>query len=271
MKEVVHISVLWKSISPEAYRQLIQMHPEGRSPGGFACELNIDSRIAVELIGFLEKQGLQRHGSAGTGRFGCKHHRIYDDDDFAAADYLVMFPTEEVGMPDLTAQSRDENGRAILTGQLPTSFTIAFGRRHGNYVSGKIRSAIEGKNFTGPSFSETLDLSRVRGQDPAWEIGSTVVLPKLANTHQLVHVNDEPFLGDYSRPVWVREPPFANRSAEFYFRARELKSIEPFDLARTFENHRKLGHTLVASQRFYRFCRELELPIRWQPVRIDPD
>jgi hypothetical protein len=50
--------------------------------------------------------------------------------------------------------------------------------------------------------------------------------------------------------------------------------MPPFDLARTHEvwGYRKgWSSSLVASQRFYTFCVKHKIPMKWVPVRIDPD
>jgi hypothetical protein len=266
MRIIAYIGVAKDGLSLEGFEKLFEIYPAGRSPGGFSCGIPAESQEARSIMALLEAQGV-------AGRYRRQLHRIYEDDDLAGAAYLGVFPTTKVEMP---RQFRDAKGRAIVEGVMsveddPPDFTIGFGKP-GDFVAESLKRAIEDQGFIGPVFSEAIVVpgyGRIPSE-PLWEMGSHVVLPKLSNTHELIHALKKPFTGDYSRPVFVREPPFARRSAEFHYRQSDLRALEPFDLARTFEFYHTERHALVASQRCYQFCHKRRLPINWQPVRIDP-
>jgi hypothetical protein len=267
MRIIAHIDVAKGGLSPEGFCRLYSLYTTGTSAGGFSCDIPAESEVALMIGALLDAQGV-------PGRYRRVLHRVYEEDDLAGAAYLGLFPTTKVGTP---RQPRDEEGRAIVECVTnfetdPAQFSIGFGSQ-GLFVAESLKRLLEEQRFTGPHFSKTV-LAAGRGRilsEPLWELGSLVVLPKLANAHQLTHAPKAPFTWDYSRPVFVKDPPFAGRSAEFHYRQTDLHKVEPFDLARTFEFYHTERHALVASQKLFQFCHKLRLPIRWQPVRIDPD
>lgn len=278
MKFTVHITADKTTLSPDAYASLCKIYPEGISPGGLVADLPADHPVVAQLVGFLDAQGIPRDATATSKCFGFQMHRTYEDRDFAPVEYLAVFPKEGLWV---RKTGRDEQGRSVIVEPVPATLTIASGgSKWGCFVSDRIREAIKAEEFIGPNFRETvIDVQEIDEEEldfeiyggAVWELESSIVLPKLANVHQFVHYQNEPFNGDYSRPICIIEEPFANAVGEFHYRESELRAVEPFDFARTFEFHNKRSHTLVVSQRFYLFCRDLNLPINWQPVRIDPD
>jgi hypothetical protein len=59
---------------------------------------------------------------------------------------------------------------------------------------------------------------------------------------------------------------------QYAFRSDELRAIEPFDAARTWEYGRHdlfySDRGLIVSQRFYRFCVKHKLKGEWVPVLV---
>ena len=104
---------------------------------------------------------------------------------------------------------------------------------------------------------------------PFWELTSDLVLPRLANTRQLIYgYNSAPFDGDYSKVLILTDGFYT--TAEYHYRASDLRAIEPFDVAVVSENLGGFPDKIV-SRRFYEFCKKEKLRMEWVPVRIDPD
>jgi hypothetical protein len=270
MKTVAFFLVFRETLSEQGFRDLCALFPSGDKSVSFSCEVEVGSLGFDNITSHLKANGLEPSDASSPGRYRINYHRVYDDADLGSAEYLAMFPTVSV---ETRNAGTDETGLLIVdAAELPTQFLIGFSRPRGVLVVDSLKSEIETAGFAGPIFRETLwfDPLRAFRRERIWEINTDVILPKMANVHQIVHAQGEPFNGDYSRPIWVREPPFAPGGGELHYRTCDLQRIEPFDLARTFEFHRKRSHTLVASQRVYQFCSGRKLPIKWQPVRIDP-
>jgi hypothetical protein len=198
--------------------------------------------------------------------------RDYDEADFLTSDYLKMLPGEWI--PD---ERRTENGIAVIDAERLHSersgkFKCGFSERV-YFVSDSLKTILEPMQFIGMKFMPTQWLDPIRSfeRERIWELSATITLPKLANNRGFVyHDHQEPFTGDYSRPIYIREPPFSQGGGELHYRRPEMEALRPFDLAQTYEWHFSFRHSLIASQRLYLFCRERGLPFTWQPVRLNP-
>ncbi|MDP9175094.1 MAG: hypothetical protein M3O30_14700 [Planctomycetota bacterium] len=100
-------------------------------------------------------------------------------------------------------------------------------------------------------------------------------MPPVSPTMQLVDKN--------AKRVWPGRITGVQRleglySVELHYRASDLRAIERFDIARTYEhfwgydnNERQLDYCpLVVSKRFYDLCQCHNLKVDWLPVHIDP-
>jgi hypothetical protein len=238
-----------------------RMYPEG-------------SNAITEIVSLLESEGLQPFRSSTDGKYKITRHRLYENSDFVGADYLRMSPKEWVSVGE---EGRDAAGRVIidakeLDGEFTTVFRSGFSK-HDHFVSQSVKEVLDLSQFRGLRFRETVWADPIRDfkRERVWELYSDIVLPKLSNIHNLVHARNEPFTKDYSRPIWIREAPYAHGGGELHFRASEILAVTPFDLAHTFELHLGPRYSLVASQRLYQDCCEHKLPFEWQPVRVDAD
>ena len=125
--------------------------------------------------------------------------------------------------------------------------------------------------MTAPMDGDPTTWSKTR--EPWWELRSDLVMPPLSATAQLRDMNARPIQnGDFSRGVILFDD-FCSYP-ERHYPSSALRSMPPFDLARSFEPSGYPEHDyhfLIASRRFYEFARENEFDVRWVPVRIDPD
>lgn len=271
MRIETHIQVRARDVGNEVFEGVCTLYPTGRGEHGFWCKLYSDDPDVARIVTFLEARGINRNRKCIRGCFKFQLHRFYEDSDILASKYSVVFPNVWFSLGETGGEKRSP---LIGPNELPVDFQIGFVSSGESFVSDALKEELEKAEFVGPRFRSApwLDSSSAIGRQPIWQLFSTITLPKLANVQNLVHVSNAPFEGDYSRIVWVREEPFEpSGSGELHYRATELCQIEPFDLAQTFELHRYPAHTLVASQRFFEFCRNRRLPIKWQPVRLDAE
>jgi hypothetical protein len=137
-----------------------------------------------------------------------------------------------------------------------------------------VRQLLEPGNLLALQFGDSPLSAQSAGtvSGPFWELKSSIVLPKIANTQQLVHpgkTEAEPFLGDYSRIVLVCQPPFSK--GELHYRRSEISAVGLFDIAMTFERYMEPRPALVVSQNFYKYCLANGIGVIADPVRVDPD
>ncbi len=274
MTRLMKVVVRPETLSPEKYKILCERLPEGQKPNLFRVELPADWKTAVDLVSFLEAEGLKPHHASQQGYFEYRIRRVYEDSDFETLEYLRMSPNQWISIGE---EGRNAKGEAIvdpseLEKGLWYEFKAGF-TETAYFVLDSIKRALEAGGFVGMAFRETewKDPIRAFRRERIWELYSQIELAKLANVQNLVHARNESFAGDYSRPIWVREEPFARGDGELCYRKAQLSAVGPFDLAHTFELHQGRKHSLVASRRLYHYCREHQLPFTWQPVRIDPD
>jgi hypothetical protein len=108
-----------------------------------------------------------------------------------------------------------------------------------------------------------------------WELSSDLVLPRLSPRCQLQDEKGEPVRDDFSTGIFLREDLY--QPPELRYTRSSIRKVEPFDLALTYEPLSGWYPTwewyrhLVASKRFYEFCKARKLKMDWIPVRIDPD
>jgi len=159
-------------------------------------------------------------------------------------------------------------------------------------VSEDVRKLLEREKFVGLEFGDSplypesvygmpadewLALKRASQRwavlpGPFWKLKSSVVLPKMANHLMQDGWRNEPprpFEGDYSRHVFIQDPPFSR--GEVHYRRSEVDGLGSFDIARTYEKFMGPEHGLVFSQRVYRYCLTNGIGVWAYPVRIDSE
>lgn len=108
-----------------------------------------------------------------------------------------------------------------------------------------------------------------------WELSSDLVLPRLSPQCQLQDEKGNPVRDDFSTGTFLREDFY--KPPELHYTRGSIQNAGPFDLALTYEPLSGWYPTwqwyrhLVASKRFYEFCKARKLKMDWIPVRIDPD
>jgi hypothetical protein len=275
-----HLAVDENSLPKEAYEEICALAPEARKHYGFHLQLDTDAvdggEVVRRITGIFAQHGLRRRRSVGKGAYGHTVDRAYGDDLFNF-DLLMLnwrFMTR-TGVKD---------GRFVGTADeaLRLADTLGFSERV--VVSRDVRELLEQGKFAGLEFGESPLHPEPRGgvSTDAWlaavtkwqpfrELKSSVVLPKMANRLMQYGWRGDPprpFEGDYSRPVFIDDPPFSR--GEVHYRRSEIAALGSVDVARTFEKYMEPQPAFVISQRVYRYCLANGIGLWVDPVRIDP-
>lgn len=234
----------------------------------------LHAKIAA-LVGLCKAAGLKRSKLGKIGTYGYVIMREYEPEDLTPCEFVFVH-----GLSGLTIQwedKRDKGGKLILLAKNASQLGGVGEVNHTIVVSGEVRVALESESFRGLVFCEVGIYGRKGGEpvEPCWELATTITLPKIANTDRLKCYGTgptgqvEPFTGDYSRMIFIDDPPYAG--GEVHYRRRDLKCLGQFDIAQTFENLWIPQKSFVISQRFYQHCLKHKIPLAVVPVRIDPD
>lgn len=290
-----HLRVDEKSLPNEAYEEICALAPGARKHYGFHLQLDVDAADGGEIVQRItticSEHGLRRRSVIGSGAYGYYVDRSYGDDLFKF-DLLML-------NPQVMTRAGVREGRFV--GAADPELRLALGEWRLASASGpswrvvvdaEARESLELGEFVGLSFGESPlfperarrvaaqeRLASARGSQgwavlawPCWELKSSIVLPKMANRLMQYGWRGEPprpFEGDYSRPVFIDDPPFSK--GEVHYRRSEIETLGPFDIARTFEKYMVPAPALVVSQRFHQYCLSNGIGLWADPVRLDPE
>ena len=284
MKYLHELQIDNSTLPSVEFESLCKHKPECKNPIGFEYKVVTDNANGDEFIrhvlGLVKRFGIPWRGISNATHYGYSITRQYEKSDLEAAEFLLLDWQRKLQKG--VKPERDEHGRLIVLARNVTS-SLTFASTYPDnviFVSHKVRRILESGGLVGLQFGETViqgDSGAASGE-PAWELESTITLPKIANTHQLVHRGKtaaEPFSGDYSRQVLLNDPPYVG--GEPHYRRSDLAAIGAFDIANMREKFIN-EHAQVISQRFYQHCLKSKIPLALdkfslgvRPVRIDPD
>lgn len=225
--------------------------------------------VAV-LVALSKVYGLERTPQGSPGTYGLDIARNYEESDFAACELMLLggSPTKHQ-----TQDDRDAEGRLLLSREFIQDLRLG-GVWRRTVVSNEMRHHLESAKLIGLQFREAVPRENFAGiNGPFWELESSNILPKMANTNQMKYIGMRgaphlPFDGDYSRMVFLDDAPY--RSGEIHYRRSDLTRLRQFDVAQTFELYRHPHRELVISQRFYQICLKHDIKLNLEPVRVDP-
>ncbi len=261
------------------FEELCRLKAEARKPTGFrAVVISKDPcgdgliRHGIEVA---RKHGLTRAYHSSVSTYGYHVARGYDESDLSAAELLVLLRQGKA--QGLSTPERDGQGRLILLA-INAKRSIRLRSVFPNHIiiADKVRRMLEDARFVGLHFGEVVikGTSVRAATEPFWELQSSIVLPKMANTDRLMHYGwrgepPQPFTGDYSRAVFIKDPPFD--TGEVRYRRSHLTVLGPFDVARTLEYYTETHPALVISQRLYQHCQKNKIALNVDPVLIEPE
>lgn len=284
-------------IGESAYSDLIQICPDGNYyDRAFLCTLPMDDPRVPKILERLRQAGFspRKDKSSRMNRskeFLMSLMREYSATDFGKCKLLELAPKNK--FPDeFPGKFRDEKTGFIqleigpLGRNRDRDVALASSARY--IVTDKMRSLLLKSDLQHLAFKPTILINTKRRIDdevivknwqdwgtPWWELASDFSLPPVSpamdirGTYGELNVNR----GDANLKYVRTEGLYSH--AELHYRASDLESLKPFDLACTYERFggemRWKERTLVASKRFYDFCVQHGLKAEWVPVRIDPD
>ncbi len=260
---------------------IIKQFPEGKGGSasvGFSFSLSIPrhSDKFKEVYDFLAHIDLQPRPPYVPSRPGLYRliiRRHYDASDWETARYLQPSPKSSLGL----SVKRSRSDRLILRpGHAQQKNLLAAANWPWLAVSDDMRQKLEQAGLQRLKF---LDVQYTKQPTPdlrpLWELTSDLRLPRMSPRCKFVNER-----GGAPVPQWEPstvlvegDEQSGNIWPEFHYTESAIRSAEPFDLALTFEGWGG-GEgipKLVASQRFYQFCKAHKLKMDWIPVRIDPD
>lgn len=187
----------------------------------------------------------------------------YEKADLQAAPLLWLLGGSKM-FKGINSKQRDEVGRIVLpaTEAKATIKIASVFPEPWIVVSSATRRLLESADLIGIDYEEVA----IKGHsihvacEPFWELSTTLVLPKMANSV----IYPEPA---YGHTAYTIQDP----CVEPHYRQSELEPLGLFDIARTFERTRNGSQEMIVSQRFYQYCLKHKIPLRVRPVRIDSD
>ena len=225
-------------------------------------------------------------------RYHTVHQRLFDPADLAVAEYLWLRHAEPEALatiephPDRTIRiNLSDRGpttpRAFKTwakagydaeAAMPLKYKRLFEAQ--NFIGLWLRQAAitrRGRNrSTGKSVYKDLDIPPDHPRS-MWFIDSTVTLPFTTDYCRKQRYPKAPYPQTPEGPITLHNEGFDD--LQLSYRRSDLAAMGAFDVARTCEYRSNQGSPahrhLVVSQRFYRFCKSLNLDGNWVPVRIE--
>jgi hypothetical protein len=265
------------TLTQDELADVCRFKPEARTLKGFQFEVISEDPYGGEFlrtfVESLRRRGVKRQMHSKPGSYGYYVMRYPEKADIISSELLLLGYQKK--LKRIGGLERDEQERLVVLAA-DCKPVLRFGSTYPNnfiIVSDSVRQMLEKSELVGFQFMaiSLKGKSSLMPPAPPWELGSSVTLPKLANTHRLVHpgmTGTEPFQGDYSRLVLINDEPFFG--AELHYRRSDLAALGQFDVANTLEKFRT-PHPLVISQRFYQHCLQNKISLEVEPVRIDPD
>ena len=234
-----------------------------------------DPRL-VKVLELLRAAGLTPTDSFGKpGHFHMRIDRKYTKQELDAAEYLCVVPLPVLYVDGWILDRPLETTQSSLKGKdlLRLNPTLVL-------ISAKIRAQAKECGLKRALYLPVR--LRTRGNtidtDDYCELSSDLVLPKVSDRHYLQDPEtNEPFGGDYSRPVIVREGEFEPdrfySNPEFHYNRCDIAALGEFDIALMCERRFTRGtvdfRSLIVSQKFRQFYLRNKLRGNWIPSRID--
>jgi hypothetical protein len=266
-----HFISMDQGILPQAdFEAICSLDVAGRTPRGFRLTVDSDQpdggEIVRRFVSICEARGLRRKNVSTATSYGHTADRWHGDDLFRSE---ILILTRQV-----ITRAGVKDGKLLLGADPVWRMASGLHFSRSVVVSELVRQILDSHKFVGLRFGDTP--LRAESADVAqgffWELAASIVLPKMVNTHQFVHpgrTEAEPFRGDYSKIILIKDPPF--NVGEAHYRRSDLAGLGTFDIANTYENLMEPHPSLVISQRFFQCCLANEIGLVAYPVRIDPD
>ena len=272
MKITCKILVFDDRVTPECFSALKKICPEVIHNGVMRFYVPPDHPEIPKVVSVLQAHGLKMRPNAKTPALkefiDIEYRREFDDGDLSAANYLLPVAQDSVGYGD----DRTPDGvLKIDTQYLKKRFRV--GQVAGGIVvPDAVREQLEKQGFKHLKFRQCKvigDAALDYEDFPIWEITSDLVLPAASPDCKFCDCYGGPEYTDPAKGCVVDEGLYV--PSLFRYRAGDLGSVEPFDVAHTREaiGFKLTHHPLIVSQRFYQFCKKQKFKLWWYPVLLD--
>lgn len=247
-----------------------------------------DDPVVKKILDRLSEAGMNpRISKSGKGEIDYekeyifRRFHVYEPSDFEGLDYLALNPHEAT-----PAGYRTDGLIELMRAGLNKTADLMVMGAGWYVVPDRIKAVIESSDLVGPMFRPTRLID-----DPGprkkyfdwqeefgstwWELTSEIAMPPLSDTVEVRDRNSQPLKDrqDFSNGFYPVDGFYAR--PELHYRRSEMDAMPAFDLAKTYEpmgiNEESDARPLIASRRFYDFCREKQIKTEWVPIRIEED
>lgn len=277
MKYKIAFRIRQRGSPPGLYRLCRMLAPSGARAEDVKLEARSGEsskrfKIAL-LVNMCRSFGLGRTNFGDPGSYGYVLDREYEESDLDACELLRIVEVRDRKVR--SDDNRDVEGRLRLQSAKASRLQDFGELNHWLVAADSTRQMLEQGRFRGVQFRKVVTegpLSETHSA-PYWELGTSITLPKLANTNRLMCYGRgpagtvEPFNGDYSRMVFIHDPPYA--IGEIHYARGDLQGLRPFDIAQTFEHLWIPQQSIVISNALYKLLRSRGVPVIVWPVRLD--
>lgn len=266
------------SISPDKVGQplfeaLCTICPEGRYWNRFFVRLPAEDPRVASLQACLAQAGLTPRRSFAKplpNQYSLEMEREYDRTDWDVAEYLV--PRARI---DVLGLGRTGDGKPKLSrSPIPCTAVVVGGADPEVTVIDWLKDAILQARMRHAQFEEVQMCEGASWPGESWwALTSDLTLPALSSHCDLRDEDGQPCDGRRGNGCFLKEGLL--RRGELRYTRAAIASVGDFDIALTrewFGGRTGPCHPrLVASSRFYQFCRKQKLKMDWIPVRVDPE
>jgi hypothetical protein len=273
MKESKYFTIDREGCPPTVFERLWVEGSEFPGRHGIRIDAKPEDTHALAIVDRLMKICREEMIPGGinpprAGHYQLLAHYHYDEQDLATSELLELRPTKAL-MAD--AEKNPDGSMEIKATPAVANLTGAWNMTLKFLMSDLIRDCCIAEGLIGPTFAPvTVRGARQAVAGTVWKLGASITMPKLSNTQDLRHVRREgevEFDGVYSDNMHLRDG--LHSVTEIHYRRSDLERMEPFDLAVTYEPLQQRAGRIIASPRFYRFCKANKLRFDYMPVRVD--
>jgi hypothetical protein len=209
------------------------------------------------------------------------YEREYDASDYEQAEYLRFIGR---GRVHLHQEGRRDWKRRLMLDMMQSDIEepdlIACTDERHMLVADPVLESLRSASLSGISFFETMfiDIRDVHALRLPWDywkrrwwevIGGNLVLPPLSHRQSIVGwLTREPLPRGSDQPCLPLDVDDTRiGTAELHYERSDIRTVEPFDFAHTFE---RIGRdrAVIVSQRFYQAVKTGGDIGRWVPVRV---
>lgn len=285
MLTIATIAVQKPEIDAALSALIRNLFAQSETPGGFLIAAPLDDPKTQQLVEALSEFGLQPWPRMAAQRRRTEYvmslDRRYSIRELKTFELLELAPHRSAFADGFRRIGSDPT---ITIYDNPSGDVVAVHRPTWIAVSDRVKGQLSQEGLRNMIFLPTK-----RGRNPFredgdpvqrpargrpqiwWELRSSIVLPRTAETLSLVRSDGSPCAGEGERSCYRREGLYSH--PELRYRRRDIAALGDFDLAHTREAFgeypTEFDRPLVASHRFFDACLKNGIETDWVPVRLE--